>query len=231
MSGVTNITERKRHEEQIDLLVSEVNHRAKNMLAVVQAIARQTVAATPVDFIQQFGERIQALAASQDLLVESDWKGVNLHELARSQLGPFKAMIGTRIEMRGAPVLISAQAAPPIGMAIHELATNAGKYGALSNERGRVELQWSIESEKDSGETFVINWRECAGPPVTMPARSGFGSIVLRRVVKESLDAEVTLSFAPEGLAWRLRCSTGQIVDGGRFASTSLASGLNVIAV
>jgi PAS domain S-box-containing protein len=215
---VTNITERKRHEEQIDLLVSEVNHRAKNMLSVVQAIARQTVAASPGDFIAQFGERIQALAASQDLLVKNNWKGVGLNELVRSQLGHFKGMIGTRIELYGPPFLISAAAAQPMGMALHELATNAGKYGSLSNDRGRVELQWSVGAAEDGEEIFVIGWRERDGPVVTAPSRSGFGSIVLWRVVKESLDAEVELGFAPDGLTWRLRCAARAIEDGSRSA-------------
>jgi PAS domain S-box-containing protein len=211
---VTDITERKRHEEQIDLLVKEVNHRAKNMLAVVEAIARRTVATSVGDFIEQFSERVRALAASQDLLVKNEWKGVDLDDLARSQLALFKGMIGTRIELGGPPVLISASAAQPLGMALHELATNAGKYGALSTDKGRVELNWTIEAAEDGEKTFGISWRERDGPAVTAPARSGFGSIVLRRVVKESLDAQVELGFAPAGLAWRLRCAAGAVVDG-----------------
>src|SRR5262249_49551415 len=184
---VTDITERKRHEEQIDLLVKEVNHRAKNMLAVVEAIARRTVATSVGDFIEQFSERIRALAASQDLLVKNEWKGVDLDDLARSQLGLFKGMIGTRIELDGPPVLVSASGAQRLGMALHELATNAGKYGALSADKGRIELNWTIEAAEDGEETFEISWRESDGPAVTTPARSGFGSTVLRRVVKESL--------------------------------------------
>jgi PAS domain S-box-containing protein len=212
---VTDITERKRHEEQIDVLVKEVNHRAKNMLAVVEAIARRTVATTPADFIEQFSERVRALAASQDLLVKNEWKGVDLDDLARSQLGLFKGMIGTRIELNGPPVLVSSSAAQPLGMALHELATNAGKYGALSTDKGRVELNWTIEAAANGEQTFRINWRERDGPPVTAPARSGFGSVVLRRVVKESLDAQVELGFAPAGLDWQLRCAAGAIVDRG----------------
>lgn len=140
-----DIDERKRHEEQITLLLREVNHRSKNMLAVVQAIARQTVAATPKDFIDRFAERIEALAASQDLLVKNDWKGVDLQDLARSQLGHFKDLVDKRIELRGPRLFVSASAAQTIGMALHELATNAGKYGALSDGCGRVEVDWSLE--------------------------------------------------------------------------------------
>ena len=141
---IRDITERKKHEDEVQLLLREVNHRAKNMLALVQAIARQTIAATPDEFIERFGERVQALGASQDLLVKNEWKGVDLDELARSQLAHFRDVIGTRIELRGPPLFISAPAAQTIGMVIHELATNGGKYGALSNQEGRVEVDWGL---------------------------------------------------------------------------------------
>src|SRR5208337_1661953 len=154
---VTDITERKRYEEQIRLLLHEVNHRAKNMLALVQAVARQTVATRPDDFIARFGERIQALAAAQDLLVRSEWKGVDLGELVHSQLAHFKDLAGTRIALTGPPLLISASAAQTIGMALHELATNAGKYGALTTRDGRVEVEWSLDRAGAGGEeTFAI---------------------------------------------------------------------------
>jgi two-component sensor histidine kinase len=117
-----------------------VNHRSKNILAVVQAIARQTVATTPHDFIDRFQDRLLALSASQDLLAKNKWKGVHLDKLARSQLAHFNDLIGTRIKMRGPPLLVSASAAQTLGMALHELATNAGKYGALSDDAGRVHL-------------------------------------------------------------------------------------------
>jgi hypothetical protein len=133
---VTNITDQKRHEEHIRLLLREVNHRSKNMLSLVQAVARQTLAARPECFIDRFVERIQALAANQDLLVKNSWKGVDLEELAKSQLAHFKDLIGTRIALKGPSLLISASAAQTIGMALHELATNAGKYGAQSRRFG-----------------------------------------------------------------------------------------------
>ena len=141
-----DINERKRHEEQITLLLREVNHRSKNMVSVVQAIARQMVAAGPKDFVDRFAERIEALAASQDLLVRNDWRGVDLQELVRSQFGHFKDLVDKRIELRGSPLFVSASAAQTIGMALHELATDVGKYGAFSNDCGRVELGWSLEA-------------------------------------------------------------------------------------
>ena len=199
----------------MQLLMREVNHRAKNMLAVVQGIARQTVAANPGDFIERFGERIQALAASQDLLVKNEWKGVNLHELARSQLGHFKDLIGTRIKLHGPAVLVSASAAQALGMALHELATNAGKYGALSDSSGRVGVSWSLEPGEAGREIFAIGWRERGGPAVMAPASPGFGSTVLRRVAKESLQAQVELDYASTGLVWQLQCPAGEVMETG----------------
>ncbi len=147
MAALLDITERKHQEERIKLLLGEVNHRAKNMLAVVQSVARQTAAASPQDFLERFSERVQALAASQDLLVEAEWRGVRLTELIRKQLAHFKGLIGSRIELRGPSLLLSASAAQTLGMAIHELATNAGKYGALSVSEGRIAIGWGATAQ------------------------------------------------------------------------------------
>ncbi len=221
---VTNMTERKRHEEHVNMLMREVNHRSKNMLAVVQAIARQTAATKPDDFIERFGERIQALAASQDLLVRNEWKGVDLSELIRSQLAHFNNLIGTRVELRGTPVLISPPGAQSIGMIVHELATNAGKYGALSNDSGRVDVDWVIEHSAQGGQIFAMSWCEQGGPPVMVPARQGFGSTVISRMAVEGLDAQVKLEFLVAGLSWRLECPAAEVIDGiGSASSPALA--------
>ena len=206
-----DITGAKEAERQIKLLLCEVNHRAKNMLSVVEAIARHTAAADRDDFIERFAERVQSLAASQDLLVKNDWRGVDLHQLALSQLGHFEDLVDKRIELRGPHLLVSASAAQALGMALHELATNAGKYGALSDCSGRVEVCWRLESGGDVGGTFAISWRERGGPFVRAPVSSGFGSTVLCRVAKESLDAQVELDYASTGLVWRLRCPAVEV--------------------
>ena len=218
---IRDITERRRHEKELQLLLREVNHRAKNMLAVVQAIARQTAATTPHDFIERFGERVRALGVSQDLLVKNEWKGVDLDDLIRSQLAHFKDMIGTRIVPRGAPLFISASAAQTIGMAIHELATNAGKYGALSNHEGRVEVDWSLERSEKGSETFVMSWVELGGEVVTAPTEQGFGTTVIVPMARMSLDAEVDLDYAKTGLIWRLRCPAENVLEGNRSAATA----------
>ncbi len=211
---IRDITERKRHEEEVHLLLREVNHRAKNMLGLVQAIARQTVAAKPGEFLERFEERVQALAASQDLLVKNEWKGVDLDELIRSQLAHFKDVIGTSIELEGPSLFISASAAQTIGMALHELATNAGKYGALSTQEGRIEIAWRLERRENDEEAFAISWREHGGPPVMTPAKSGFGSTVTGPMAEMSLDAKIGLDFGSDGLSWLLRCPAAKVLEG-----------------
>ncbi len=211
-----DITLRKKQEKQVETLLHEVNHRSKNMLAVVQAIARQTLAVQPDNFIRTFEERIHALSANQDLLVKSAWTGVYLEELVRSQLAPFKDFIGSRIELAGPSLLLSADASQAIGMALHELATNAGKYGALSNSNGRVTITWSLESSRTGEEIFVMTWLEEGGPPVSEPKRRGFGSTIIGRVVEQSLDGKVEFTHLVTGVRWRLECRALDVLEGKR---------------
>ncbi|MGA7327963.1 MAG: HWE histidine kinase domain-containing protein [Rhodomicrobium sp.] len=218
---VTNITVQKHNEEHIRLLLREVNHRSKNMLALVQSVARQTLAKRPEDFMGCFVERIQALAASQDLLVRNAWKGVDLEELARSQLAHFKDLIGTRIELAGPPLLVSASAAQTIGMALHELATNAGKYGALINGDGEVKIEWGLEHTHRGEALFTMSWSELGGPPVTAPGHSGFGSSVLSHLAEQSLDAKIDLRFDVRGLSWQLLCRAEHVLEGKGEANAS----------
>jgi PAS domain S-box-containing protein len=138
---VADVTERNEREEREHLLMREVNHRAKNMLSVVDAIAHQTAARNPEDFVDRFSERIQALSANQDLLVRNEWNGVAIEDLVRAQLALFADLIGSRIAVHGPKLRLRAASAQAIGLALHELATNAGKYGALSTATGRVEVR------------------------------------------------------------------------------------------
>jgi PAS domain S-box-containing protein len=203
-----DISEQKQRERQVRLLMDEVNHRAKNMLAVVQGLARRTALTSPGDFVARFEQRIVALAASHDLLVNNEWRGVDLESLICAQLTPGFDLIGDRIRPAGPPLMLNASATQTLGMALHELATNASKYGALSAEHGSVELTWSIDAD-----TFLITWAERDGPSVKVPERRGFGSTVLASVVATSLAGEVELDYRPEGLLWRFRCSSGNVLD------------------
>lgn len=195
---------RDQAEQQIMLLMREVNHRSKNMLAVVQAIARQMIGTDPQSFVKRFSDRIVGLAASQDLLIESNWQGVRVADLVRSQLSLFRELIGTRILISGPLVRFTPAAAQAVGMALHELATNASKYGALSDEHGSVHVTWSFDPSKE-GEEFKMSWVEKGGPAVSgEPERRGFGYTIMVAMVEKSLDGKVTLSYPEEGLSWTI---------------------------
>jgi PAS domain S-box-containing protein len=208
VSMAHDATEQKAHEEQIGLLMREVSHRAKNMLSLVQAIARQTAGREPEDFIGRFTERIQALAANQDLLVRNNWQGVDTEDLVRAQLAPFADLIASRIAVHGPKLRLNAAAAQAVGLALHELATNAGKYGALSTDAGRVDVGWRLESD-----IFAMNWTERDGPPVRPPERRGFGSTVIDSMAKRTVSGDVALDYAPSGLEWRLTCPAANALE------------------
>jgi PAS domain S-box-containing protein len=210
-----DITERKRHEEERKereekehLLMREVNHRAKNMLSVVDAIAHQTAAKNPEDFVERFSERIQALSANQDLLVRNEWQGVDVEELVRAQLAHFADLIGSRIAVHGPKLCLKPASAQAIGLALHELATNAGKYGALSIDRGRVDISWGA-----AGDTFTMSWTERDGPPVCPPKQRGFGTIVIETMAERSVDGTVDLDYAPSGVTWRVTCPAANALE------------------
>jgi two-component sensor histidine kinase len=174
----------------------------------VDAIAHQTAARTPEDFVGRFSERIQALAANQDLLIRSEWKGVDVEDLVRAQLAPFADLIGSRIVVRGPKLRLNASAAQAIGLALHELTTNAGKYGALSKATGLLHIGWWTE-----GETFTMSWAERDGRPESLPPRRGFGTIVVQEMAERSLDGKVELDYAPSGVTWRLTCPIANAVE------------------
>ncbi len=205
---VRDVTERKRVEAHLQMLIREVNHRAKNMLSLVQAIARQTATGEPEDFIARFTECIQALAANQDLLIRNKWHGVDVEDLVRIQLAHFAELVGSRIAVRGPKLRLNAAAAQAIGLALHELATNAWKYGALSTDAGRVDVRWRLD-----GNIFAISWTESSGPSVRQPERRGFGSTVIDSIAKLTVGGEVQLDFAPSGFAWRLTCPPGNALE------------------
>jgi PAS domain S-box-containing protein len=203
-----DVTDQKAHVEQVHLLMSEINHRAKNLLSLVQAIARQTAARDLDDFIDRFTERIQALAANQDLLVRNEWQGVDVEDLVRAQLAHFADLVGSRIAVHGSPLRLNAAAAQAIGLALHELGTNAGKYGALSTDAGRVDVDWRCDSD-----IFAMNWIERNGPPVSGPGRHGFGSVVITSMVEQTVNGEVQLDYVASGLVWNLTCPSANVLE------------------
>lgn len=195
----TDITERRAAERQIDLLLREVNHRSKNMLAIIQSMARRTLGKES-PLVGKLEARIAALSANQDLLVERDWRPVPIDALLASQL----RMLGdarAQVHCEGPAIELLPGAAEAIAMAVHEMATNAEKYGALSLSAGRVDITWSLAEG-----LFSMEWRESGGPPVATPSRQGFGSQILVAVPKGKLRGEVEIAYPPEGFVWTLTC-------------------------
>jgi two-component sensor histidine kinase len=206
-----DVTDQKAHVEQIRLLIREISHRAQNMLSLVQAIARQTMAREPEDFMERFTERIQALAANHDLLVRNDWQGVDVEDLIRAQLAHFAVLVGSRITVRGSPVRLNAAAAQAIGLALHELATNAGKYGALSTDEGCVDVGWRLD-----GDVFAMNWTERKGPPVSQPKRRGYGSTVITAMVQQTVNGEISHEYIASGVVWALTSPAANTLERSR---------------
>jgi PAS domain S-box-containing protein len=208
----TDIHEHKMREEHIRVLMTEVNHRSKNLLAVTQAIARQTVSSSTsaAEFEQKFSARLLGLSASQDLLTNEKWRGVRLEPLVQSQTGHQSGLYKGRIEIAGPDVLLNSTATQAIGMALHELFTNAVRYGALSNEIGRIAISWRF-TDSGAEPLFEMEWIERDGPPTAAPASRGFGSVIIEKMLSQRLNAIVDLSFGPEGLAWRVRAPSKSI--------------------
>ncbi|MDU3047406.1 sensor histidine kinase, partial [Bradyrhizobium sp.] len=158
---------------------------------------------------ERFLQRLQAIASNQDLLIQNDWRFIPLGGLVRSQLGAFSDLVGNRIAIDGPEIELTPEAAQAIGMAVHELATNAAKYGALSNDDGHVTLRWVRD-----GDDLEMIWRESGGPAVSPPTHSGFGSRVISDMVRAGLDGMVDVDFAPAGLRWHLRCPLQRLSRG-----------------
>ncbi|WP_148219479.1 sensor histidine kinase [Azospirillum sp. B510] len=212
LAGVSlNITDRKKAEERQLLLLEELNHRVKNTLAMVQSIARQTLRAAPSveAFPDAFQSRLRALAQAHDLLTRRHWQGASLSEIAALTLEPH--VDAGRVRVGGPPVTLATGVAVSLHLAFHELATNAAKYGALSVENGRVDLDWRVARpapgpsiRDEDGGALVLLWRESGGPRVEPPTRRGFGSRLIERGLAHELDGDVVLAFDPAGVQCRL---------------------------
>jgi PAS domain S-box-containing protein len=192
-----DVTERKESEAHLRLLMRELTHRSKNLLAVIQGMARQTArhAGSVEGFLNQFGDRLQALAASHDLLVRESWYGASLRELIQSQLGAYIGNAEKQVAIDGPPTALKPEAAQNLGLALHELAVNAAKFGALSLPGGRVSINWTLQDH-----VLTIEWREQNGPKVKIRRKRGFGSMVIERNLARALDAKVDMAFEPDGL-------------------------------
>lgn len=208
---VADVTERRQAQERQSLLIRELHHRVKNTLATVQAIVGSTArSATSIDsFYEAFVGRIKSLSHTHSVLTEDTWQTASLQDLLVNELRPYTddeddGTLDGRISLAGPAVDLPSEVAVPIGMAIHELTTNAAKYGALSTRQGRVKVAWEVVPGGEAG-TLRFEWRESEGPPVSPPSRQGFGSRLLQRVLTTQVQAEVRSAYAPEGFRLVMR--------------------------
>jgi two-component system, chemotaxis family, CheB/CheR fusion protein len=198
LESTRDVTDQKKWEQRTQLLVNELSHRVSNSLAVVQSLARQTLRTTDGsgDFVALFEGRLGALARAHSLLVEARWEATDFETLARSQLDAYVSDDPARLRFQGDPIALSPDFATPFGLVLHELATNAAKYGAFSNTTGHVALSWSVRDET-RGPLFRVVWQEVGGPTVSRPTRTGFGGSLIERGLP---GATVRRDFVPEGL-------------------------------
>jgi PAS domain S-box-containing protein len=211
--GITqNITNRKRDERRIKSLMRELAHRVKNQYAVILAMVRETgkQAAGPAEFERLVQERIAALSRSHDLVIHGEWESADLRELLIAHVEAFG--LSDRLDVSGPVVSLTATAAQYLGMAFHELCTNAAKHGAFSQPQGRVGVDWSIASF-DFEPVFTLAWRESGGPKTEEPDAHGFGWKVLQRLTPAAISGHAKTAFTPLGLTWTIEAPARQVVS------------------
>ena len=197
-----DITERKKSEDHTRIIMGELSHRAKNLLTVITAMAASSVhtASSRSSFEIDFSERLHGLARSHDLLVQSNWNGARIHRLAKDQLRPFMGSAQNRLSINGPDPNLRPDATQCLGLAFHELATNATKYGALASPTGIISIDIIHE-----GEDYVLTWSESGGAEVKTPSHEGFGMVVIRDMITDTFGAEATFSLNRDGLVWSAR--------------------------
>jgi PAS domain S-box-containing protein len=227
IGAAIDVTSRKEDEAHLRLLMRELTHRSKNLLAVIQAMARQTArhARSVEQFLEQFEARLQALATSHDVLIEEGWHGASLGELVSLQLRRLLDSPLDQVTIEGPTVLLKPEAAQALGIAFHELAVNATKFGALSVPTGRVKVSWRRVADPQ-GDSVDLRWEERDGPEVATPVQRRFGSVIIERYLAHAIDGEVQLSFPREGVVCTFHIPPAHLVGfteraGNRFAAAS----------
>ncbi|MBS1102287.1 PAS domain-containing protein [Gluconobacter sp. Dm-62] len=207
-----DVTTQRENEQRIALLLNELNHRSKNMLAIFQALIRRTVPDPAAPFVKVLEERITSISRSQDLLIHGEWTGATVHDVVTSQTVVAGDFPTTRLRIEGDPALQFIPAtADRIGLAIYELTTNAIKYGALSNDTGTVTVSWDLLDE-EGGPIFRMCWKENGGPTVKTPDRRGFGSIVIEHNPRSIPGASSSCCHEPDGTVWTFRAPAENVV-------------------
>lgn len=212
-SVAVDISDRKAGEQQLRALLRELTHRSKNLLTVIHAIARQTAARTTTvdEFLDRFGARLYAIGMSHDLLVADDWQGASLRMLVEEQL---KSHLNgsKRIAIEGEDVVLKPEAVHNLGLALHELAANAEKFGSLSNSDGAIRIRWRY---CEDAKTLKLVWQESGGPEVSAPSHSGFGRTMIETVVSKALAGDVNLSFPADGVTCEIEIPATHVTSRG----------------
>jgi two-component sensor histidine kinase len=203
--GLTrDIAKRKRAEERQNVLMAELDHRVRNVLARVAVVAMSTGdgSSSKDEFVRTLDARIKSMATAHALLSQSRWHGVSLPDLVRSQLAPYAT--DTNMTISGAGVRLSAAATQAVAMVFHELVTNAAKYGALSKPGGRVLVSWDRQPNENAAASVIIVWQELGGPPAAAPTRPGYGTSLIRELIPHELGGTVDLVLAPDGACCKI---------------------------
>ena len=198
------IVQRRQAEHNQELLIAELHHRVKNTLATAQALVQLNLAASPTlaSFRDTIGGRLESLAKTHTLLTDKRWHAINFRDILKSELAPYEQ--NQRVSFEGPDFDLEAEVATTIGMVIHELTTNAAKYGALTVSSGEIEIRWTADSKDDGAEaTIALVWRESGGPPVDQPASKGFGSTLIERLIVRQFGGTAKFQFATGGLLFQ----------------------------
>jgi two-component sensor histidine kinase len=208
-----DVAVRKRHQDHVDFVMHELSHRSKNLLAIVQSMANQVARQTGSfeDFKAGFTSRLQAFSDTHDLLIGGEWTGANMRDLVRTHLAPFHGVNDGLVHADGPELKLGPKAAEQIGMALHELATNAAKHGAFSGQAGTVWIRWDCVAGDDQGEHLRLVWKETGGPSVAQPKRDGFGMLVITKIVPAALGGHASLEFERHGIIWMLQVPLANI--------------------
>ena len=215
ISIMADISDRKAAEQRVELLMRELAHRSANLMLVVQSIARRIGrgSSSLAEFLSQFETRLQALAASHAALARQSWTAASLHDLVSEQLRPFLPERASVLELEGPEARLPVEAAQMMGLAIHELATNALKHGAWSVPQGRVSVHWRLESSTNEPSSLIFTWSEHGGPSAAPSSRKGFGHVVLYEIVPQSLQGSTKGEFLAQGFRWLASIPRSRLMD------------------
>jgi len=215
LCAAIDIGERKQTEYHMRVLLLELAHRSKNLLAVIQGIANRTgqTSSTIDEFNQRFSGRLMSLSRAHDILTDENWRGAAMGELIRTQVLLFAGKAAEQVHYRGDHVSLRPSAAQHVALALYELTANALKFGALSADTGRVEISWSLaEKTGKTDPQFQIHWTETGGPKVAPPNTRHFGRVLLEEVVPLSVQGEAKLSFTPDGIRYSLTMPQSELI-------------------